>query len=90
MCKIVFNKKINYKYDCDNYIYNCKEVRQLLKFKAYNMTAKLNIININIAKYFNLLLFNEQKRLFAKIFVRNPKTIANQCYSYIKTLNNFV
>lgn len=56
---MVFDDKINYKYCYDNCMYNCRDIKQVLVFEAYNMTANLDMMYKDIAKYFDLLFFSE-------------------------------
>lgn len=55
--KMIFDNKINYEYCSDNYIYNYVETKQVLDFKAYDITAKLDIIYAHTTEYYNLILF---------------------------------
>lgn len=64
---------MDYKYYYDNYIYNYKKIRQVLVFEVYDIIAKLSMMYMSIAKYFNLLLFSEYKRLLTRNFLRDLK-----------------
>lgn len=64
--KIIFDAKISCKYYDNNCMYNRGNVGQLLIFETYNMTARLGIIYVGIAKYSNLLFSSKRKRLLTK------------------------
>lgn len=74
--KMVFNDRIDCKYYCNNCIYNHEEVGQVPMFEAYNITAKLSMIYMDIAKYFDLLLSHKRQRLLTKYLLKCPKTVA--------------
>lgn len=60
MYKIAFNDRIDYEYCCDNYIYNCKDIRQISVLETCNMTAKLGMIYTGTVKYSNLWFFSKR------------------------------
>lgn len=76
MYKMEFNDRINHGYCCDNYIYNCREVKQVPVFEAYDKTAKLGIMYAGTAEYSDLLFSSKYQRLLVKNLLNSSKTVA--------------
>lgn len=90
ICKMVFDDRINCKNCYDNCMYNCREAEQVPVFKAYNMTAKLDMMNKSITKYSNLLLSSKRQSLLVGNLSKRSRTAAKQIYTCEEALNNFV
>lgn len=55
---MVFDDQINHEHCYDNCIYKYIDIGQVLNFKKYDISTKLDIMYIRITEYFNLLLFS--------------------------------
>lgn len=74
---MTFDIRIGCEYYYNSYIYNYRETEQILVFKTYNLTARLNMMYMDIVKYFNHLFFSEYKRLLIKNSLKDPKIAFN-------------
>ena len=58
-------------------------------FKVYDVTAKLDMIYVNIAEYSDLLLSSKRQKLLIENLSRGLKIVAKQTRACERALNNF-